>query len=75
MNEIEKKPLLDYFASGREYVLESDIREKSLTDEQVRRAIGLARQCRGERVNCAGGRIERYVTVDKIVVPVLGCRR
>jgi hypothetical protein len=72
---VTRLSLIDAYSSNAEYVLETDVEELHLSDEQVRRAIGKARQCRGERVDCTSGQIERYVEIDGLIVPVMGCRR
>jgi hypothetical protein len=65
-----------------EYVLSSDQAEMNLADEQVARAIRIARAGGGKKIISATGSIERYVDLDDvdsdgwpIAVPVLGCRR
>lgn len=74
-DKVESMHTLEAMASGSPYVLESDAQEKGLTDDQIARAIRAAKNCEGEQIIVSDGRIERYVEIDEITIPVLGCRK
>ena len=72
-SKIVKMHTLDARASAEMYVLESDVAALNLTDAQVERAITSAARNEGQLTITVTGTAERYVEIDGIVVPVLGC--